>query len=432
MDAMINSIHIKRFKSIRELTLDFGQVNLFIGANGSGKSNILEAIGIASSCFSRGLSDSDIGSKGMRLTPPELMKSSFKGDSLPKTFEIRVELEKGIRYRAVLTSKPTDPLLRFFSESAEANGKKLFGRSYRGASATGVSHADRLDPNRGIWDQIKATYDMPEDVANALMTFSRYCIYTPQTDFLRGRQSGRIDSPPVGLRGEGLSTAVAGILNAWGSAKKKSKLNDEASKEAFEIIDAALRLVWLPGWTNRFGTEALKAHLLSNDVAEKGGPSVYFKDRFMHSDRNKLSAYDSSEGTLFLLFAAIILTHPHSPRVLALDNVDNSLNPRITRALVECIINLTKRVADSDSEIGARQVFLTSHNPTSLDAFDIFDDHARVFVVDRNEDGHTIINRLQPPSGISKSEWELASGGRNMSQLWIDGDIPGAMRSAFI
>ena len=76
---------------------------------------------------------------------------------------------------------------------------------------------------------------------------------------------------------------------------------------------------------------------------------------------------------------------------------------------------------------GPRQVFLTSHNPTSLDAFDLFDDDERVFVVERNQEGHTTVTRLKPPDGMSRKEWFQAKNGRNLSQLWLDGEIRGAL-----
>lgn len=41
---MIDSISIKNYKSILDLTVELGRVNVFIGANGVGKSNILEAV----------------------------------------------------------------------------------------------------------------------------------------------------------------------------------------------------------------------------------------------------------------------------------------------------------------------------------------------------------------------------------------------------
>ena len=41
---MISKIEIKNFKSIVDLTLELGRLNVFIGENGCGKTNILEAI----------------------------------------------------------------------------------------------------------------------------------------------------------------------------------------------------------------------------------------------------------------------------------------------------------------------------------------------------------------------------------------------------
>ncbi|MBI4576019.1 MAG: AAA family ATPase [Planctomycetes bacterium] len=40
---MLQTIYIERFKTLVKLKLDLGRVNVFIGANGSGKSNLLEA-----------------------------------------------------------------------------------------------------------------------------------------------------------------------------------------------------------------------------------------------------------------------------------------------------------------------------------------------------------------------------------------------------
>ena len=49
---MIETLRIESFKSIAESQLDLGQVNVFIGANGSGKSNLLEALALLSAAAS--------------------------------------------------------------------------------------------------------------------------------------------------------------------------------------------------------------------------------------------------------------------------------------------------------------------------------------------------------------------------------------------
>jgi len=281
-----------------------------------------------------------------------------------------------------------------------------------------------LDPTRGIWDQIKATYEIDDRVDREFSAFSRYVIYTPQTDFLRGRQKGKIDLPPIGLHGEGLPEAVESFLRIFTGRKAKGGTVDEAERS---LMQSAGQLVMLPGWASNFGVHAASASLTSRDVADRSGEIVYFIDKYMHASRNRLSVYDSSEGTLFLLFAAIILSHRDAPKVFALDNVDNALNPSLTRRLVERVIDTCGKAATRDPKFGARQVFLTSHNPTALDAFDLFDDQQRVFVISRNEKGFTTATRLKPPRGTSKEKWEMIHGGKNLSQLWLDGAIPGAL-----
>jgi len=56
---MINKLSIRNFKSIKELDIDCARVNLFIGEPNTGKSNILEALGLLSWCGCEGLPLSD-------------------------------------------------------------------------------------------------------------------------------------------------------------------------------------------------------------------------------------------------------------------------------------------------------------------------------------------------------------------------------------
>ena len=57
---MINTLRISRFKSIRELSLDCKRFNIFIGEPNTGKSNILESLGLFSWLpYSRGYSSRD-------------------------------------------------------------------------------------------------------------------------------------------------------------------------------------------------------------------------------------------------------------------------------------------------------------------------------------------------------------------------------------
>ena len=61
----------------------------------------------------------------------------------------------------------------------------------------------------------------------------------------------------------------------------------------------------------------------------------------MARGRNKLTGYDASEGALYVLFAAVLALHPRTPNFLAVDNVDQSLNPLLAKKVVGAVCNWT-------------------------------------------------------------------------------------------
>ena len=428
---MLNRLTVERFKSIRRSSLELGRVNLFIGGNGAGKSNVLEAIGVVSAALERGVGDDDLNRKGVRITPPELMKSAFKHYDLPKTLEITAEMEHDVRYGMNLTGRQDDPLLAFFSEECTHGIEKIFGRSHRGSTVLGRSVFGKLSRHRSIWDQTRSAFEFPSFVESTLDSLSEYMIYSPQTDFLRGVQQGRVTTPPIGLHGEGLPDAVSGLIDQLQRSRKRLQISRGKSRQTSEseymLRYRVFQLAFLPRWASSVEVGKISGYMASRDIVNRDEEMVYFIDKFMHGKRNTLSVYDSSEGTLFLLFSAVLLSHSDSPKIFALDNVDNALNPKMTRKLLEIIIETTNSACKDDLEFGPRQIFLTSHNPSSLDAFDLFDDHQRIFVVKRNDDGHTGISRLQPNKGMSRQEWFEAVNGRSLSQLWLDGWIQDAL-----
>ncbi|PGH53994.1 hypothetical protein CRT60_29635 [Azospirillum palustre] len=423
---MLRKIKIDRFKSVRDAELEFGRVNLFIGGNGAGKSNLLEAIGVMAAALNRGISDTELSRKGVRLTPAALMKSAFKNFDLPKTLRLEAYFSDDINYALELSSGEKNTVLSFLTEKAYHNGNKIFGRSGAGHNVLGNRITRKLDKQRSIWDQTRTAFDFHPEIQENFDALSRFAIYAPQTEFLREIRSGLISDPPIGLHGEGLSIAVSSFIAQYSNAYAKRYKEKGVPTEKYKQIKEALDLLWLPGWATAVKAGSIDPLLKSPGMASSEGQIVYFTDKYMHERRRSLSAYDSSEGTLFLLFMSILLCHEESPPIFSIDNVDNALNPALTRKLLEAMISILKRRIQSDLEIGPRQVFLTSHNPSSLDAFDLFDDDQRVFVVSRSDKGFTTANRLKPRAGWTRDEWTRAFKGKKMSQLWIDGEIQGA------
>ena len=80
---LVREVSIENYKSIQKLTLELGRVNVLIGANGSGKSNLLEAIVYGSSGARKKLDNEYLVPRGIRVTDPRFMRSAFPGTEAP-------------------------------------------------------------------------------------------------------------------------------------------------------------------------------------------------------------------------------------------------------------------------------------------------------------------------------------------------------------
>lgn len=132
----------------------------------------------------------------------------------------------------------------------------------------------------------------------------------------------------------------------------------------------------------------------------------------MKGSRNTLTAYDASEGALYVLFAAVLCLSPSAPRLLAVDNLDQALNPRLISRLAE---RLSGWLASTGAE---RQLLFTAHNPAVLDGLDLTDDDVRLFAVERNSNGHTCVRRVTLSDSLRKLNEEYP-----LSRLWMMGNL---------
>ena len=223
-----------------------------------------------------------------------------------------------------------DAVLSIVSEVCKTQSKEVFHRTKNSGSAQNATVTfSELPRSQGLWATLRSISPELPDIRDALDILSQYAIYAPQVDFLRGQVAGGVLSEltakkPVGLHGERLPDAVESLLDFLPSIKNRPE-SDLQSK--------ALQLVFLPGWANMVQVGRIDDSLISRAVRGKGEniPMLYFEDKYMEDRKKRLSVYDSSEGTLFLLFIAALLVHFESPRIFALDNVDNALNPAMTR-----------------------------------------------------------------------------------------------------
>jgi len=417
---MLKKLKINNFKSIIKSELTFGKVNLFIGANGSGKSNVLEAIGIISASLGRGISPQDLDYRGVRISLPRLFKSTFRNRAIPVMFSMEADFGE-ITYSTSIYAGDTSQTLKFRTEILTEGGVKIIGRGPNGIKIHKPISSDvpdvKLSNNRSLWDAFSQLTEAKQSTRETLDEMSKYAIYTPQTSLMRGMDTPKLDLEPLGLTGGRLAPAFSELF-AWADSSRKR-----------DALEDMLKIIWELGWSDQVKVGPVDPSIVPSNISTMP-KLVYARDRFMQTKRNFLSAYDASEGSLYLLFVATLLAHPNSPKIFALDNVDGTLNPKLVRCLVEHLVdNICGGKNWLDETEVDRQVFLTSHNPTALDALDIFNPDHKVFVVERDlkQGGTTKITPLLPPKGMNKSDWIIAKKGQKMSHLFIDNMIRGAL-----
>jgi predicted ATPase len=384
---MIRNIRVEGFKSIAELTLELGRVNCLIGANGVGKSNLLEAIGILGAAASGRVDDEAIVRRGVRAGLPRLYKTAFQDDRIPPHITLEATGEAGASFCVSLLN-PLDepePAWSYKTEALFDGASWLVSRGVRGDK-------ENLAATAGL--AALKLVEMPADGAatRLVRTLQAYAIYCPNTPSLRGTVQDAQMRLPVGLSGGGLAEAFQYL---------RTTLGEERLDGVFDLID----------WASDISATEAASSLLSPSVP-RSKYVLKFTDRFMVASRNTLTAYDASEGALYVLFSAALCLAPTSPKLLAVDNLDQALNPRLIARLTERLAGWLKA---TDPE---RQLLFTAHNPAVLDGLDLADDEVRLFAVERNSDGHTCLRRVTLSDDLLKLNKEYP-----LSRLWMMGHL---------
>ena len=392
---MITKISITAFKSLENVEIDLGNLNIFVGANGSGKSNLLEAIGVLSAAADGKVNDQTLLQRGVRPGVPKLYKSAFPSSGKQQLSHIYFRGSSSDAHYDVSLNNPMhdpSPAWKFKTELLERGNVKIVSR--------GPNMRNNPNTENGL-AALKLAELKEDDTALALMRrLQAYVIFTPTTPVLRGVAQENQPRQPLGLSGGRLPEAVHELL--IGRAE-----NEPAKKVCTEVLQ-------LIGWAKSYGS-ASATDLPLSPAASSSPRVIRFVDRYMKEGRNVLSGYDASEGALFMLFLAVLAVHPKSPSFCAVDNADHGLNPGLATVLMK---HFASWVLSSKNK---KQILMTSHNPAVLDGLPLQDDRVRLFTVDRDNRGETVVKRVV----IDKKLLDMAAEGWTLSRLWMNKIIGG-------
>jgi len=366
---MIRELHINNYKSLNDLTLEVGRFNVFIGENGCGKSNVLEAIALVAAAAARKLDHEFLTSRGIRVTEPQLMRSGFEQNAQQEPIKIAIDSTDDFRgeYYLYNDNEPYSRWEVYPSEDAYDLIKEAPWESTDNVvqQARTSSSTDKKSFSNFDFDNFETRLkDMLERAASEGIVIERktekeikrFIIYSPENTALRNfYKEGQIE--PLGINGEGLLKLLKVIQNK--------------SPEQRQEIHSSLQLF---DWYAEL--EIPKELSTSED-------KVTITDRYLTMAFDQRSA---NEGFLFVLFYIALMVSDDTPKIFAIDNIDTSLNPKLCTKLIKELIRLAKKYD--------KQVFVTTHNPAILDGIDLGDEEQRLLVVSRNKQGHTRYKRI--------------------------------------
>ncbi|WP_103666581.1 AAA family ATPase [Pseudanabaena sp. BC1403] len=403
---MFTEVQIENYKSIQSLKIGLGRVNVFIGENGCGKSNILEAIALAGAAAGNKLDNEFLAPRGIRVTEPEFMRSAFEKENVTKEVKINLKVNPEISFNFILqhdnqaysswiNTSILNPLEKFagFLKDTELNDpeNKIFARKIGEKkilnildSITKITKESIQNAiNEEAWQIDNNSYEFDEllhkardhvfnliinDEKKEISLVKEFLIYSPENSSLRTfEEEGQVQ--PLGIKGQGLLKLLR-ILSS-----SSDKINE--IKERLELID----------WFDDF-----KIHQ-DSDIER----TIQIKDRYLTKELPYFNQRSSNEGFLFLMFYFALFISDDTPKFFAIDNIENALNPKLCTRLIQELVKLAKK----DNK---KQVIFTTHNPAVLDGLDLSDDDQRLFVIYRNIDGHTKAKRVFQPEPLDDDD----------------------------
>jgi predicted ATPase len=379
---MITEFKIENYKSIEDLSIKLGRINVLIGENGCGKSNILEAIALTSAATQNKLDNEFLSSRGIRVTKPQLMRSAFEFEKTSQPIKLIFTIDEVDKFKFLLNN---DNQLYSNWESKQTIISKNQIDGFSKELFESILQPDQNETYlklKNFLDKLEIKEEN-KDLNNLFQKLFQYSykylpsfilkdflIYSPENTSLRTfEKEGQIE--PLGIYGEGLFK----LLKYFAS---------QSEKENFMEIKKYLKLF---DWFKDFS--------IPENLFE-GESFLQIKDRFIDSKIEYFDQKSSNEGFLFVLFYFSLIISDLTPKFFAIDNIEASLNPKLCTKLIKSISELAK--------IHDKQIIITTHSPSVLDGLDLNDEEQKLFLVYRNKFGHTVLNQIEKPKPLEGQE----------------------------
>lgn len=390
---MIQSIQIQGYRSLKDVTWNPGKLNLLIGPNASGKSNLLQALALLqdSAAEQHGLSAEIIREGGMGAVLWDGRSERLRWDLRTVPLEIHRDLSHSILgplqfdLSLLRIGKSTAFLVdseKLTAEAREGESQGLYERS-PGRVVIFGNPTENIDPPLG--DVTLLSVSVPPFSRPVVAGFREALSSWTVFRHVRVDRGSRIREPVLSRFEKRLDPDgqnLISVLHTLYSTDRAFKTDlDRAMKAAFgEDFE---ELTFPPAADQR----------------------VQLRLRW-RSLENAQSAADLSDGTLRFLFLVAALANPEPGRLVAIDEPETGLHPSMLAVVADLALQASERT----------QVILSTHSPQLLDAFGT---EPITTTIVQNKDGETKLTILD---GDELARWVKEF---SLGSLFRSGELEG-------
>jgi predicted ATPase len=384
---LIRRLVLKKLLSFNSTTVELQPLNVLIGPNAVGKSNLIECLSL--------LHAAPIGMEGEILRGGGIRQWLWLGDKGPPIASIECELtlERGpelgpLRYELQFSEDSRGFII--LEEQLAKDGKD--GQVYF-ERRSGVKFGQQAVEIAGASGENTA---IPIPVrASVLSAFKNPADLTPITEVGKHFEAIRIfrefQTGPASQARFGISTTAPKQFLSEGGDNLAMVLHELDFRGVLDRVNQYLRR-----FCERF--EAVKPSVgegLAKTFLREAGLSEV------------LSATRMSDGTLKFLCLLAVLFHPMPPPLVCIEEPELGLHPDAMRLIAEVLVEASERM----------QLIVTTHSEALVDA--LSDRPEAVLVCERDFENGTECKRL---SRDGLDEW-LAK--YTLGELWRKGEIGG-------
>jgi predicted ATPase len=339
----IKQLDIKGFRSLKDVSWRPGDLNVVIGQNGTGKSNLLRMLELISASAQGRLSKSIQAAGGMEpilwdgrapsITFHLKMHDSFETQAIPNDYEVKLARLGATSWYQVKREMLTDGASKNYIERNGDAKAVLGGINTAWIGSSGPSDQETLLSlvTPSLTSKPPLQYMQTVSFRERLAGISVY-------HDLDVGQDSKIRQAPVARfekRVEPDGQNLVTVLHTLYTGDREFEHN----------IDDAMRAAFGPDYEK----------LVFPPAADQ---RVQLRVRWRTLKREQ-SAADLSDGTLRFLFLLTVLSAPDPPLLIAIDEPETGLHPAMMQIIAEYAVETAMRT----------QLVFTTHSPQFLDTF---------------------------------------------------------------